>query len=260
MIIANPSGGVGVATGYSMSFTNVLRGLTPTITNPGTGQEPTNITNPDHSLVYTCGTASTDFELSFGPQSNISYVGISGHTAATLNDANVEIFNGTTQVAIAQITRNNNLMFSFDPIAFTDLIIRFTTVPNTYQMTVSYIAAGERLLLTTGEQAGYKRNWLTRSYTQSVSTNLQTAPIAITQNNKALTGVISFPNQDATTSRGAWQQFEDFSYQEPFFINEVTDLPEASYIAFNPKHTITAHAQTRALDVIKMNFTCFNGL
>lgn len=260
MIIANPSGGASATSGYSFSMTNVLRGLTPTITNPGVDQVPANITNPDHSLVYTCGTDSTDFELSFGPQTNISYVGISGHTAATLSPANIEIFDGATQISIAQVTRNNNLMFSFSPVSFTDLIIRFTTVPNTYQTTVSYIAAGERLLFTTGEQAGYKRNWLLRPYVQSVSTNLQTAPIAITQNNQALKGSISFPNSDITTSRGAWQTFEDFSYNEPFFINEVTSLPESSYIAFNPTHTVSAHPQTRALDAIKLSFTCFNGL
>jgi hypothetical protein len=260
MIIANPSGGPTSTDGYSLSMTNVLRGLAPVITNPGVDQDPLNITNPDHSLVYTCGTDAADFEISFGAQTGISYVGLSGHNAATLAGANIEIFNGVTQIHIAQITRNHNLMFSFDPVDFTDLIIKITTVPSTYQTTISYIAAGERLLFTTGEQAGYMRNWLLRPYTQSTTTNLQTAPIGMTQRNKALNGNISFPNSAITTSRDYWQTFEDFSYSEPFFINEVTSLPESSYLAFNPKHSINAHPETRALDVIKMKFNCFNGL
>lgn len=260
MIIGNPSGGPTSSTGYSMSYTNVLRGVTPTITNPGTDQTASNITNPDHSLVYTCGTLSTDFEISFGVQTAIGYVGISGHNAATLGAANVSIFNGTTQIATTQIVRNNNLMFTFDPVSFTDLIVKFNTAPSTYQTTVSYIAAGERILFTTGEQAGYVRNWLLRPYNQSVATNLQTAPIAITQTNKALKGSISFPNSDIDTSRGPWQSFVEFSYNEPFFINEVSTLPESSYLAYDPQHSVTAHPTTRALDVIRMNFTCYNGL
>ena len=72
-----------VVGGLAISATNVLIDQVPTITDAGTDEIPANLSDPDHSLNYTCGTNVTDFAISYGAQSGINYVGISGHNAAT---------------------------------------------------------------------------------------------------------------------------------------------------------------------------------
>ena len=246
--------------GISISTSNVLTDQTPVITDAGIGETPSNISDWDHSLNYTCGSSIADFTVSYGAQTNISYVGISGHTAATLAQATIELYNDTTLIGRAVISRNHNIMFTFPSQAFQDLIVKFITVPNSYQTTVSFIAAGQHLTIETGEQAGYKRAWLNRHTTQRTTTNLVVGPVAGTRKAVSLPGSLSFPNEAAAFAEGAWQTFIDFSFDQPFFIKEQQDKPESTYICSNPKHGINAHAQTRQLDVLTLKFTAYNGL
>ncbi|PHS21823.1 MAG: hypothetical protein COA84_14940 [Robiginitomaculum sp.] len=151
-------------------------------------------------------------------------------------------------------------MFTFPAQTFQDLIVKFVTVPNNFQMTVSYIAAGTHLTILTGEQAGYKRNWLNRHQVQRTTTNLQVGPVSSLTQKKSLKGTLSLPNEVVSFAEGAWQTFIDFAFDEPFFIKEVGSKPESSYICFDPMFDTNAHSQTRALDMIKLKFTVFNGL
>ena len=246
--------------GLAVSISNVLIGQTPTIVDPGTGEDASFISDPDHSLNYTCGVSAADFEVSYGPQTNISYVAISGHTAATLTQATIELYNDATLIDSVVLQRNNNVMFTFPQQTFQDLKVKFITVPNTYQTTVSYIAAGEHLTLTYGEQAGYTRNWLNRHLQQRTSTNLEVGPVSGTQMRKSLRGALSLPNEFATFVEGGWQGFLDFAYQQPFFIKEVTSKPESTYICFDPMPDVKAHGETRTLDAVTLRFTVYNGL
>ena len=246
--------------GLSISTSNVLLGVTPTITNAGIGEVAANISDPDHSLNYTCGTSSTDFEVSYGAQTNISYVAISGHTSATPAQSTVELYNDTTLIDSVVLKRNNNVMFTFAAQAFQDLRIKFITVPSTYQMTVSFIAAGEYITITTGEQSGYSRNWLNRHISQRTTTNLQVGPVSTLTQNKSLKGTLTLPNEVISFAEGAWQTFIDFAFEQPFFIKEVKSKPQSTYICFNPTFDTNAHSQTRALDALKLKFTLFNGL
>lgn len=246
--------------GLSLSKTNVLINQVPVITDPGTDEIPANISDPDHSLNYTCGTSVGDFAVSYGAQTNISYVAISGHTAATPTQATIELYNDTTLIDSVVLQRNNNVMFTFPAQTFQDLIIKFITIPNNFQMTVSYIAAGEHLTLATGEQAGYKRSWLMRHLTQRTTTNLQVAPVSTTQKSKAMKGMLTLPNELASFAEGTWQSFIDFSYEQPFFIKEISSKPESTYICFDPKFNVSAHPTTRTLDVLSLSFTLFNGM
>ena len=259
MIITNVSEQI-LSDGLSISKSNVLIDQVPAITDAGIDEIPANISNPDHSLNYTCGSSTANFEVSYGAQTNISYVGISGHTASTPNQATVELWNGTTKVDQAVIKRNNNIMFTFVLQNFTDLIVKFITVPVTYQMTLSYICAGQFLTAINGEQAGYKRAWLNRHTTSKTTTNLQVAPVSTLNKSKALKGTLSFPNESALFTQGDWQDFIDFSFEQPFFIKEQVNKPESSYICYDPVHDIVSHPQTRKLDVIKLKFTAYNGL
>ena len=246
--------------GLAISTTNVLLNVVPTITDAGTNEVAANISDPDHSLNYTCGTTVADFAVSYGAQANISYVGISGHTAATPDQATIELYDDTLLIDTVTIQRNNNLMFTFAAQDFTDLIIKFITVPNNYQMTVSFIAAGEYLTIAKGQQAGYARNWLTRHTTQRTASTLEVGPISSTQRSKALSGMLSLPNELAIFTEGVWQTFVDFSYDQPFFIKEFKSKPESTYLCYDPSHGFKSHPQTQTLDVITLKFTAFNGL
>lgn len=249
-----------LADGISISTSNVLIDQVPTITDTGIGETPANISDPDHSLNYTCGTNANHFSVSYGAQTNISYVAISGHTAATPAQATIELYNGATLIDRVVIKRNHNIMFTFPSQAFQDLIVRFITVPNNHQTTVSFIAAGKHLVIESGEQAGYKRAWLNRSTTQRTTTNLVVAPVAGTTKSVAQKGVLSFPNEAAAFTEGEWQDFIDFSFEQPFFVKEQESKPESSYACYDPKHGINAHGQTRSLDVITLKFNAYNGL
>lgn len=246
--------------GLSITTSNVLIDLVPTITDPGTGEIAANISDPDHSLTYTCGTNVADFSVSYGAQTNISYVAISGHTAATPTQAAIELYNDTTLIDSVVLQRNNNVMFTFPSQAFQNLIVKFITVPNNYQMSVSYIAAGQHITIEKGEQSGYARNWLNRHVTQRTVSTLEVGPISSTQRSKALKGTLSLPNELAIFAEGTWQTFLDFAYEQPFFMKEFNNKPESSYICYDPMPGIKSHPQTRTLDVITLKFTVYNGL
>jgi hypothetical protein len=246
----------------SISTSNVLINYTPTLTDAGTGEVPSNISDPDHSLTYTSGSGSGYFEVNYHAQTGISYVGISGHNAATSGPVVVQIIDGDGVGLIDSVTikRNHNLMFTFPTMNFTKLLVRFLTTSTTFQTTLSFIAAGQHLTISSGEQAGYKRAWLNRSKTQKTTTNLTVAPIASTVKAKSLKGLLSFPNEAALFTEGDWQDFIDFSFEQPFFIKEQVTKPESSYLCFDPNHDIPAHSQTRELNGIMLKFTAYNGL
>ena len=246
--------------GLSISTSNVLIDQTPVIVDAGIGEEAANISDPDHSLNYTCGSSIQHFSVSYGAQTNISYVGISGHNSATPAQATIELYNGLTLIDSVVIKRNHNVMFTFPAQAFQDLIVKFITVPVTYQLTLSFIAAGKHLTISKGEQAGYKRAWLNRHTTQKTTTNLVVGPVAGTRKSMALKGTLTFPNELASFAESEWQDFIDFSFDQPFFIKEQIEKPESSYICFDPKHDVKSHSQTRVLDVISLKFTAYNGL
>ena len=246
--------------GLSISTSNILTDRIPTVTSAGAGEVPANISDPDHSLNYTSSPAAELFTVNYGFIQNISYVAISGQTSAGALGSTIKIYDGITPIDSVTTSRNHNIMFTFEATSFTELIIEFETSQLTQQVTVSFIAAGSHLQVSTGEQAGYSRAWLLRHTDESVTTNLLSAPIGATQKNKPMKGSLSLPNQEAVFSQGLWQTFIDFSYQQPFFIKEVDSMPESSYICFDPKHSIKAHPQTRLLDAIMLKFTAYNGL
>jgi hypothetical protein len=244
----------------AISLTNVLTNVVPVVTDGEIGAVPSNVTNPDHSLTLSSGIAVTDFSLSFGLISNLTYVAISGHDAATPTQATIELYDGLTLIDSVVLQRNNNVMFTFSLRAFTDLIIKFVTVPNTFVTTVSYIAAGRHMLIIGGEQAGYKRLWLKRHLRQKTTTGLQSSPIATTKRRRPLKAALSLPNEVVNFSRGTWQDFLDFAETQPFFIREVDALPESTYICYDHVEDVVSHAQTRALDVLRLSFNAYNGL
>ncbi len=248
------------AAGMSISTSNVLDGVVPVVTDGGIGEDASNITNADHSLTYSSGSSVSDFSISFGLQVDITYVAISGHNAATTDQASIELWNGAALVDSVVLKRNNNVMFTFNLMTFQDMIIKFVTVPNTYKTTVSYIAAGMHIFIPGGEQAGYKRAWLKRHLKQRTQLGDMSSPISTVKARKPIKLSLSLPNNLVNFSRLTWQDFLDFAESNPFFINEDGSLPEASYICFDYADDILAHNSTRALDVIRIKFAAYNGL
>ena len=246
--------------GVSISTSNVLINQVPTITDPGIDEVAANISDPDHSLNYTCGTSTSDFAVIYGAHSNISYVAVSGHTAATPAPATVQLYNGAILVDSVVISRNHNIMFTFPSQSFSNLIVKFLVTPDNFQSTVSYIAAGQHINLTYGTQAGYKRNWLNRHTVQRTSTNLQVGPVSTTQRSKAMKGSLRLPNELASFAESNWQTFIDFSYEQPFFLKEVESKPESTYICYDPKFDDATHGSTTTLNALTLSFTLFNGL
>jgi hypothetical protein len=244
----------------SISTSNVLINATPFITDQGVQQTASNISDPDHSVNYTCGSSTANFTVNYGARTNISYVGISGHNAATPANATVQLYDGATLIDAVTIKRNHNIMFTFATMNFADLKVVFITTPLTYQTTLSFMAAGQHLTIASGEQAGYSRAWLNRSTMQKATNNLSAAPVSSLITKKARKQTLRFPNQAALFTEDQWQDFIDFSFEQPFFIKEQASKPESSYLCFKPTHDIDAHSQTRDLNVIILKFTAFTGL
>lgn len=241
--------------------TNSLLGITPAILADGAaGETPANITDPDHSTTYTSGSIFDNFKISFGPLSNITYVGISGHNASTAGTGSIVILDDGVTIDTINLARNNNILSTFGNRNFTDLQIEFVTNPTTCRVTVSYVAAGTHLDISTGEQAGYSRNWLNRSLVQSAATSFQAAPTSTMQKRKPLKGSLRLPNELIAFSQGDWQTFIDFSLTQPFFIKEINTEPTSTYLCFNPTFKTVAHQSTRNLDSLSLSFLAYNGL
>ena len=260
MIIPNPTTPISsdLDAGLSISLTNPVIDTIPTVTNGGVGEVASYLTDPDHSSTFT--SSGGTLSVSFGARANISYVAVSGHTSTNAGSAVVQVFNGATLIDAVALTRNNNVMFTFTEMNFTDLIIKFVPSQVNALITVSYIAAGQYLSVAKGEQAGYSRLWLNRSLTQSTASNFQSAPTAQVQKKKALKGMLSLPNEFSVNTQGIWQTFIDFSLSQPFFIKEAASKPQSSYICYNPVSGVKAHPLNRALDAITLKFNAYNGL
>lgn len=241
----------------SITTSNVLIGQEPSIIDSGFEQVAANLSDPDHSLNYTSNTSSLLFTVFYGAQTSISYVAISGHT---MTNGSMELWDDGTLIDSVAISRSSNIMFTFASMSFTDLIVKFLPLNPLESVTVSFIAAGQHMEIATGEQAGYKRNWLNRHLTQKTTSNIMTAPVSALTQSKSLKGLLALPNQLSAFSEQQWQGFIDFAFEQPFFIKEQEENPASSYICFDPKFETNSHGETLALNVLRLGFTVFNGL
>jgi len=246
-----------------ISLSSVIDGVIPAvITGAGSGRL-SEITNADHSLLYT-GADASDLELSFGAVT-CRYVGISGHNTASPaagQAGTVTLLDGITEIQTVALTRSHNLMFTFETEqVFTDMRVRFSNSAAA-AITITYIAAGDYFDVPNGgEQSGYKRNWLNRPLVQRSTYGLNSAPIAVIRDRKPPKGTLSIPNSLTAFSQGTWQTFVGHIQLHPFFIKENDELPESTVLAFEPKFKApTAHASTRELNKLSINYSVYIGL
>jgi len=221
-----------------------------------------NITSPDHSLTYTSvPDGSGSFRVFIDDHEDVEYVAISGHTAVPNGGSAVVSFGfGTTVVDSVTLFRNNNVMFTFEPMDLGGFFVQFTPSFPSHPVTLSQVAIGRLIDVEEGEQAGYKRNWLKRSIKQRTTSNRTSAPVSAIQKTEPLSATLNIPNIDAHLSQNDYQRFIDYTFEQPFFIKEVEDLPESSYICYDPEHDIVAHRATPLLNRATIKFKAYNGL
>lgn len=257
-----------------ISKSNIIRGRTPSLLEGISSDLPTNITNPDFSVNYTASSSRVVF--SFGNVGVIDYVAV---CASGFAGGDVAVRNGESTINFDaslgrydDAEREHVLMFNFASQNVTDLRIVVDSRSAALFPTVSFVAAGRYMQVPNGgETSGYRRNWLTRNYMQRTQTNSDAAPVTSLVKRMPLKGSLSLPNMLNNFTLGEWQDFLDFVVSEPFFICEQDSIvpytadsgytPQASYICYNAKFSApTAHNATRALNNLKIDFECFNGL
>lgn len=248
-----------------LTKTNVLLSRTPTIViGENISGEPENIVDPDFSLNYT-GVDKTQLVIDFGSTGEINYVAVAGILVAGNGGGGsfVSISDGGgASVASVFLKRNHCVVLSFDAQSFSNLRITLNNATADLEPTISFAAAGVAFTApNSGETAGYNRHWLNRPIKTKVVTNELAAPVAALRKPVAMNGTLNLPNMTAAFSQDEYQDFLDFAVTDIFFINEDPLLPESSYACFEavprpPK----AHAQTRLLNNLSINFKVFNGL
>ena len=244
-----------------VTTTNVLAGVSPTITTGASSDTPSNITSEDFSLNYT-STNQQWLGIEFGVVAAITYVAVAGITNGTGGAGRVKLLDGVTSIETTSITRNNVIVFTFESQSFTNLKIELANDLANLTPTVSYIAAGNTLTIpNSGETGGHNRSWLERSLKTKTTVNSSSAPISSLRKKVALKGKLNIPNVTASFSQVEWQDFLDFASENIFFINEDSTKTQSSYCCYElMTATVKAHGQTRALNNLALSFKIYNGL
>lgn len=249
---------------------NVLLGLTPTVSEGASTDSEANLTDPDFSTSY-ISSNQNNLTADFGAIANISYIAVAGvNIAAQLNNGGITVLDENTTIKTNYIDRNNCVVITFNTRTFTNLRIRLFNTNSSINPQCHFMAAG--LYFTapnSGEISGYNRQFLNRNFKNKVTTNSSAAPTAVLRNRVAAKGSLSLPNVTKSFSENEWQDFLDFAFENYFFIREndgtiISDTEEnnqSAYVCYEPsKNTVTAHDSTRALNNLSLSFKVFNGL
>lgn len=263
-----------------ISKSNAILGRTPNVTTGASSDLPSNMTTPDFSVNYT--SSGERLVMSFGAVFDLDYVAVCASNLGV--GGQITARNGTSSAGYNSIRgqyiteRDHVCMFNFERETFSNLIIVVDSNDIARRPIVSFVAAGKSIQVPNGgENAGYDRNWQTRSAESRVVSNSLSAPVANLKKSTALSGNLTLPNMRTDFMRTEWQEFIDFASSEPFFICEQENivpntsryedyrdtggLPESSYICYQPRFQAPkAHSATRALQNLSIRFNCYNGL
>jgi hypothetical protein len=251
-----------------LSTSNVLLGVTPTVSIGGSADDAANITDPDFSTSYT-GTDNNKLVFDFGSTGSINYIAVAGLNIQGLKNyaSYVQVINNNVLITTNQVIRNNCVMITFEAQTFTNLRVSLFNAAGNVLPSARFIAAGTYLQIPNGgESAGYNRQFLNRNtITKSTLSDLA-APTSVLTKKAAATGTLTLPNMTKAFSETEWQTFLDFSENNYFFIveqdlqGEITQNSSA-YMGFEVTNSrTTAHAQTRGLNNISFSFKVFTGL
>lgn len=253
-----------------ISTSNILLGLTPTVSIGESSDDPANITDPDFSTLYT-GTDNNNLVFDFGTTSTINYVAIAGINIEGLKDYSsyIQIIDTNSLVATNFVIRNNCVMLTFEPKTFSNLRVRLFNGIGNVLPAARFVAAGNYLQLPlSGENAGYNRQFLNRNTITKNTLSDLSAPTSVLKKSVAAKGTLSLPNMTKEFCEVEWQTFLDFSEDNYFFIVEQDDPLDAeftrnssAYLCFEVTNTkTTAHSQSRELNNLSFSFKVFTGL
>jgi hypothetical protein len=254
---------------------NVLLGLSPTITTGASTDVAANITDPDFSTSYTSSN-SIRLTMDFGAIGPIDHVAVAGHNLVPVPGQKgiqrTRVYDGDEIITTTFIDRNHCTVMTFPERTFTNL--RVVLRGEGGNPRVSYVSGGLSFEApNNGERAGYNRQFLNRNVRSKYTLNMNAAPTASLTKKVVAQGRLNLPNTMKDFSENDWQEFLDFAYSgNYFFIREqennlellnglLEPFNDSAYLCFDPTtNNVNAHSQTRALNDISISFKVFNGL
>jgi hypothetical protein len=253
-----------------ITYTNVLKGVTPSVVVGAGTDLPQNLTNDDFSTTYEASSPNS-MQVSFGSTGTINYFACAGIELASPDTTNafIRVFDGPESsanlVASVEFNRNRPIVLTFEARSFTDLRVKFESrIGNPL---VTYCAAGMSFEVpNSGENAGYSRAPYRRGVKQRTTVNSIAAPISTLSKVVPLKGSLSLANMKNDFTFGVWQDFLDFAAAGNYwFVQErasEADLSNNSaYMCYNLKgNDVKAHPQTRTLNNINATWDVYNGL
>lgn len=260
-----------------ITTSNVLLGLSPSITTGASSDVSSNLTDPDFSTVYV-SSSQTKLTMEFGSIPNIGYVAVAGFNIAEGNKdregelSRVRVYDGQTLLKTNQIIRDNCVVMTFDDRTFSNLRIGLRNFSGKANPVCTFVAAGSYITVpNSGEVGGYNRQFLSRNTKQKTTNNNLAAPVSILRKAIAAKGTLSLPNMTKAFSENEWQSFLDFSENNFFFIQEQqseliavnvnSGINSSAYLCYNViSNKVTAHQSTRQLNNISLGFNVYNGL
>lgn len=254
-----------------VTYTNVIDGLTPTITTGASTDLPQNITDPDFSSLYKSSAADL-LVAEFGAVGPCNYVATAGTNikGAGNGQSYVRVYDGSEIVATINVSTDQVVVVSFEQRTFTNLKIVLKNFSGSTNPIIRYAAAGLAFTVpNSGETAGYNRQFLNRNTVNKTVINGLSAPVAQLRKQKQAQGTLTLPNMTKAFSEGQWQDFLTFADSNLFFIKEQEDAVVNTSSGTNPSAYLcydisnskaSSHPQTRSLNNLSVSFKVFTGL
>lgn len=242
---------------------NVIEGVTPSVTSGASSDLPESVTDQDFSQNYT-GTDPERLIIEFGVTSSINYVAVAGIIlkSGISEKSTVRIADGDTLIKKVEISRDHCVVVSFPSQTFSNLKVTLRNAAANRAPTVSLVAAGEYLTIpNSGETSGYERAWINRATKNKTTVNDLAAPVGVLRKPIPQKIRLSLPDMTYDFSVTDWQDFLDFSNENLFFVNEDPEVPESSYCCFDQSRvSARAHSATRSLVNLSVSYQVFTGL
>ena len=248
-------------------------------TDADANQDADDMLDGDFSTAYTSAGTDATFRVlrtySAPNAIQLEYVALAGHNFGDIGGS-LEIdvnFGAELQTIVFDVcSPTNTVMVTFDQLTVTAIDITFTKTSSTDKVTITYIAAGEELDLSSSqnnEQGGYPRLWRTANKKIRSTNNGLAQPVAYVRESFSRPATLSIPNvlvSDMDTSN--WEGLLNLIYNRgDFFIKEddgdttgIADNPRSSYLCMNadmlPPKT---NASTRQLNNMSIKFNAVTG-
>ena len=254
---------------------------TITVTGDDSGQAIANTTSGAFSTAWSSAGTDLNFSIqyNFASSFQVGYVAIAGSNVFS-TDVTVSVFvDGNLKLSKTGSANNLDsvLMMTFDEVTCTSNIkLLFNKITNASDIiTITFVAAGQEFTLgdQNQEQAGYLRNWMTRSQKVRTQVNESAAPVAYVNQRIARQGTLLLNNITRTNlgtgpanTNTELGDFLKHVYEDgAFFIKEfdgsiLANQDESSYLCFDAQFLPpAAHPATRQLNNLKLTFKTFTG-